>query len=83
VHTSTRAITAGRRLRVASEVAGALDAAHHKGILHRDLKPVNIMMTSTGTKLLDFGLAKFNVDSVDGATGTIAGTVLGTAPRSG
>ena len=66
-------------LRVGSEVAGALDAAHRKGILHRDLKPANIMMTSTGTKLLDFGLAKFAVAPVDGATATVAGTVLGTA----
>jgi serine/threonine-protein kinase len=66
-------------LRVAEEVVDALDAAHAKGILHRDLKPANIMLTSTGTKLLDFGLAKLESDSVDGVTGTIAGTVLGTA----
>src|ERR1700680_1177875 len=69
-------------------IADALDKAHRQGIIHRDLKPGDIMITKSGAKLLDFGLAKAALPLTSGATLTAAvtrttpvtqqGTIVGT-----
>jgi Tol biopolymer transport system component len=52
------AVNPDQVLRYGIEIADALDKAHRQGIVHRDLKPANVMLTKSGVKLLDFGLAK-------------------------
>ncbi|HEU5179496.1 MAG TPA: protein kinase [Candidatus Polarisedimenticolia bacterium] len=76
-------------LRIGAQVAEALDAAHRKGIIHRDLKPDNVMLSRSGAKLLDFGLARAADEGsgvVEGLTSiptevkqiTMQGAILGT-----
>src|SRR5438067_1930289 len=72
-------------LRCGIQIAGALDRAHRQGIVHRDLKPGNVMLTRSGAKLLDFGLAKIAPAVVIDGSGmteqkplTQEGTIIGT-----
>jgi eukaryotic-like serine/threonine-protein kinase len=82
-------LPADQILRYGIEIADALDKAHRQGIVHRDLKPGNVMLTKSGVKLLDFGLAKAVapgspisglsvLPTQAGANLTQEGTILGT-----
>ena len=78
-----------RAVQFAVEIAEAVACAHAEGIVHRDLKPQNIMVTKTGTKLLDFGLASFSPGSAGAGIrstvltrpGIMVGTVQDMAPE--
>jgi eukaryotic-like serine/threonine-protein kinase len=79
----TGPIPLAKALKHAIEICDAIDAAHKKNVIHRDLKPANILVTKSGVKVLDFGLAKIaTAVSMDEATLTNAltgkGEILGT-----
>ncbi len=83
---SKGALSLDQTLRYAVQIADALDKAHRQGIVHRDLKPGNIMLTKSGAKLLDFGLAKASGRAITDSSSmlpttapiTAKGTILGT-----
>jgi len=75
------ALSIEQALQFGAHIAEALAAAHAKGIIHRDLKPANVMLTRSGVKVLDFGLAKSAADPALSVDGVLMGTPAYMAPE--
>lgn len=76
------ALPLGMALKIATEVAEAIDYAHSKGVVHRDLKPENIMLLTDGNlKVLDFGLARIAQEPGLTQTSVFLGTPIYAAPE--
>ncbi|MFO0553279.1 MAG: protein kinase [Polyangiaceae bacterium] len=74
-------LSARHAARIARDIGGALTFAHERGVLHRDVKPENIILSPTGTKLTDFGIARVP-DSTLTHTGGLLGTPAYSAPET-
>ena len=74
-------LQADEALRYAAQIAAALADAHERGIVHRDLKPGNIMLTKSGAKVLDFGLATWEGDDTLTGSRMVMGTPAYMAPE--
>jgi eukaryotic-like serine/threonine-protein kinase len=74
-------LQADEALRYAAQIAAGLASAHERGIVHRDLKPGNIMLTKSGAKVLDFGLATWEGDDTVTGSHMVMGTPAYMAPE--
>ena len=83
VNAGVGAVRAGRAVAIGRSICDALEFAHQQGVVHRDVKPANVLMTSDGTlKVADFGIAKAAFVSSDiTTTGAILGTVTYLSPE--